>query len=102
MDAFLTNELVSNKQENLLQNNVDQFNLDDLLLDDWSTMSPESINSIETNLQQIGNSDHDSDSGLGIYSSSNSPKTLNNENFLLNNPHNFNFDENININQPSK
>ena len=54
-----------------LQNDTTHFNFDDLLLDDWSTSSPESIQTTHTN--QLINSDNDSDSGLGG-SSSNSPK----------------------------
>ncbi|RNA19965.1 cyclic AMP-dependent transcription factor ATF-6 beta [Brachionus plicatilis] len=99
MDAFVTNELAPRKLSDPLQNDAEQFNFDDLLLDDWSSMSPDSINSIETSIQPLNNSDHDSDSGLGIYSSSNSPKIFPTDNFVMPNPENFNFDINQPLNQ---
>ncbi|CAF0724673.1 unnamed protein product [Brachionus calyciflorus] len=73
--------------ESSLPNDTSHFNLDELLFDDWSSSSPESINSIETTttstnqLLNLHSSDNDSDSGIGMpSSSSNSPKAFLNEN----------------------
>lgn len=96
MDDFDLNDITCKKNN---QDDTEEFILDDLLLDEWSTMSPKSINSMETNIQRTNNSDHDSDSGLGIYSSSNSPKIYSNENFLLNNQENLNYENRLDSNQ---